>query len=138
MRKIFKALWRVITFPFVLIYNILASPFRLVRKANRFLNEEIEEDHSFIDTFTGLATESEMRASFWEHVEAFRMHLLRAVLALIITVVISFSFTQNIVNFLATPVGGLQNLRAIEVTESIGVFMKVALLSGVALALPYI
>jgi sec-independent protein translocase protein TatC len=32
----------------------------------------------------------------------------------------------------------LKNLTAIEVTESIGVFMRVALLSGVAMALPYI
>ena len=32
----------------------------------------------------------------------------------------------------------MQNLVAIEVTESVGVFMRVALLSGIALALPYI
>ena len=42
------------------------------------------------------------------------------------------------VNFLAIPVGGLQALQAIEVTESIGVFMKVALLGGIAISLPYI
>jgi len=39
---------------------------------------------------------------------------------------------------LALPIGGLQNLQAIEVTESIGVFMKVALISGIALATPYL
>ena len=42
------------------------------------------------------------------------------------------------VNLLARPIGGLSSLRAIDVTESIGVFMKVALLGGVALASPYI
>jgi len=42
------------------------------------------------------------------------------------------------VNVLAHPIGGLSSLRAIDVTESIGMFMKVALLGGVALASPYI
>jgi len=51
---------------------------------------------------------------------------------------ISFIFTQPLINYLALPVGGLSELKAIEVTESIGVFMKVALLSGVVLSLPYI
>jgi sec-independent protein translocase protein TatC len=74
----------------------------------------------------------------WEHVEALRAHLLRAVLALVLTVGISFLFTQKIIEFLARPIGGLDKLKAIEVTESIGVFMRVALLSGIALAIPYI
>ena len=41
-------------------------------------------------------------------------------------------------SFLARPIGGLEALRAIEVTESVGVFMKVALLAGIAIALPYV
>lgn len=138
LQRLFKAFWRVITFPFVLIFNILAFPFRLIKKANRFLNEEPEDERPLIDALSSLATETEARASFWDHIEALRMHLLRAVLSLVVTVVISFSFTQYIVDFLARPVGGLKNLIAIEVTESIGVFMRVALLSGIALALPYI
>jgi sec-independent protein translocase protein TatC len=60
------------------------------------------------------------------------------VLGIIIGVGISFTFTQQIVQFLAIPVGGLQALKAIEVTESIGVFMNVALLSGLAIAIPYV
>src|SRR5436190_14836446 len=138
MKRFFKILWRVIKFPFVLIFNLLAFPFRFIKRAYRFLNEEPEDERPLIDALSSLATESEARASFWDHIEALRMHLLRAVLSLIVTVVISFSFTQNIVDFLARPVGGLKNLTAIEVTESIGVFMRVALLSGIALALPYI
>jgi sec-independent protein translocase protein TatC len=35
-------------------------------------------------------------------------------------------------------VGGLENLQAIEVTEEVGVFMRVALTSGIAIMLPYI
>jgi len=138
MSKLLKAFWRVITFPFVLVFNILALPFRLTRKAYHFLNDEIEEEHSLVDTFSSLATESDVRASLWDHIEALRMHLLRAVLSLVVTVIISFSFTQKIIEFLAQPVGGLDKLKAIEVTESVGVFMRAALLSGIALALLYI
>jgi len=138
MRKLFKALWRVITFPFILVFNIIAYPFRLARRVGRFLNEDLMEERPLMDQLTALVSESEVRASFWEHVDVFRMHLLRSVLALIVTVGISFSFTQKIIAFLAQPVGGLQNLKAIEVTESVGVFMRVAMLSGIALALPYI
>jgi sec-independent protein translocase protein TatC len=122
----------------VLVFNIVAFPFRLARKAYHFLNDEIEEDHSLIDTFSSLATEPQVRASLWDHIEALRMHLLRAVLSLVVTVIISFTFTQRIIEFLARPVGGLEKLKAIEVTESVGVFMRAALLSGIALALPYI
>ena len=67
-----------------------------------------------------------------------RKHLLRSLLAVIITVGVSFFFTNNLVELLAAPVGGLQSLQAIEVTESIGVFMKVAMISGIALATPYL
>jgi len=138
MRKFFKALWRVITFPFVLVYKIITFPFRAIRSASRFLNEDLEEGPPLMDSISNLVTEPQARASLWDHVEVLRMHLLRMVIGLAIGVGISFSFTQNIINILAGPVGGIKKLIAIEVTESIGVFMRVALLSGVALALPYI
>ena len=51
---------------------------------------------------------------------------------------VSFIFTQKIIDFLATPIGGLEKLQAIEVTETVGVFMRVALLCGFTLAIPYI
>ena len=137
MTKFFKTLWRVITFPFVLIFNIIAFPFRSIRRMIGFLNTE-PEDRPLIDTFTGLATEAEMRQSLWDHVEELRGHLLRIVIALAVGVGISFSFTKSLMEFLALPVGGLEKLQAIQVTEEIGVFMRVALTSGIAIMLPYI
>ncbi len=73
-----------------------------------------------------------------EHLKAVRGHVLRSLVAIAITVGFSFLFTEQFVAFLAQPVGGLQNLQAIEVTESISVFMRVALLSGVAMASPWL
>lgn len=138
MKKILRFLWQVITFPFVLVFNILAFPFRMVRKAYVFLNKDIEEDRPLIDTFSSIASEEQARASLWDHVEALRMHLLRIVIALAIGVGFSFYFTIPLMEYLAGPVGGLPNLQAIQVTEEFGVFMRVALTSGLAIMLPYI
>ncbi|HET9590416.1 MAG TPA: twin-arginine translocase subunit TatC [Anaerolineales bacterium] len=137
MSKVLSALWRVITFPFVLIFNLLAIPFRVFRRISQFLNVE-PDDRPLIDTFSSLAAEEQARESFWGHIEALRGHLLRIVIALAIGVGISFYFTGPLMSYLARPVGGLENLQAIQVTEELGVFMRVALTSGIAIMLPYI
>jgi len=138
MRKFFKTIWRVLTFPFVMLFNIIALPFRGLRRIGSFLNEEPPEDRPLIDTFSSLATEAEMRASLWEHVDALRMHILRMIIGLALGVGVSFYFTIPLMEYLAQPVGGLEKLQAIQVTEGIGVYMRVALLSGLAIMLPYI
>lgn len=74
--------------------------------------------------------------SLLEHVEELRRRLIRALLALAVGFVISALFTNQLLGWLARPVGGLENLEAIEVTENLGVFMQVALLGGVLLAMP--
>jgi sec-independent protein translocase protein TatC len=138
MKNFLNALWRAITFPFRLLFTIIALPFRGLRGIRDFLNEEPPEDRPLIDTFSSLASEAEMRASLWEHVDALRRHLLRIVIALAVGVAISFYFTVPLMSYLSIPVGGLDNLQAIEVTEEVGVFMRVALTSGLAIMLPYI
>lgn len=137
MSKFLNALWRVITFPFVLIFNIIAYPFRLIRNVFDFLNTDVE-DRPLLDTFTTLASEEQARASFWGHIEELRAHLLRIVIALALGVGISFYFTIPLMAYLASPVGGLENLQAIKVTEEIGVYMRVALSSALTIMLPYI
>jgi sec-independent protein translocase protein TatC len=76
--------------------------------------------------------------SFLEHIEELRQRLLRALIALAVGVVISALFTNQILAWMARPVGGLEKLEAIEVTENLGVFMQVALLGGALLAMPFI
>lgn len=137
MRNFFLAVWRVFTFPFRLIFSIISFPFRAYKKFQTFLSTEPEE-RPIADVFADLATKQATRQLLWDQVEIFRKHLLRSLLGVILTVSFSFLFTQRIIEFLAQPVGGLQNLKAIEVTESIGVFMRVALFCGIALAIPYI
>lgn len=137
MKKFFNALWRVVTFPFVLIFNSIAFPFRIVRRVIKYLNTDVE-DRPILDTFTSLAGEEQARAAFWDHVESLRMHLFRIIVGLAIGVGVSFYFAIPLMEYMAKPVGGLPKLQAIQVTEEIGVFMRVALTSGIAIMLPYI
>jgi len=76
--------------------------------------------------------------SLLEHIEELRRRLIKALLALAVGFVISALFTNQLLEWLARPVGGLEKLEAIEVTENLGVFMQVALLGGVLLAMPVI
>ncbi len=137
MLNFLRSLWRVITFPFRLVWKVVSFPFRAYRQVHAFLTEEPDE-HALVDVLSGVVSDKEMRDSLWAQVEDLRKHLLRSLLALALTVTISFTFTQPLIEYLARPVGGLSALKAIEVTEAIGVFMKVALLAGLMLALPYI
>lgn len=137
MTRFLRGLARVITFPFRALWWLVTLPPRSLARLRHFMLTEPEE-HPLSDVFVDLAQDKQARQLFWDQVEALRGHLLRAVLGIIIGVVISFTFTDRMVQFLAAPVGGLGALKAIEVTESVSVFMKVALLAGIAIALPYV
>ena len=134
MRKFFKRFWRIISAPFRWLFNLLILPFRLIKRISSFLNDELE-DRSLPDAF---ATTLQAPSALLEHVEALRKHLLRMLLGLIAGIAICFAFTPQLVDFLSLPVGGIAALKAIDITESIGVFMRVALFAGIALASPYL
>jgi sec-independent protein translocase protein TatC len=76
--------------------------------------------------------------SIWGHLEELRKRLLVAVAALVAAAGLAFYFAPRLLDILAMPVGGLENLHVIRVTENISVTMKVALLGGAILAMPVI
>jgi sec-independent protein translocase protein TatC len=137
MTKFLKQLWRVITFPFLLVFKIITFPFRAFRSFIRFLNTE-PDDNPILDTFSNLVTEASARQSLWDHVEELRAHLLRSVLWIIVGIGIASFYTKALVVLLAKPLQSTSSLSAIEVTESIGVFMKIALIGGIIIAVPLI
>jgi sec-independent protein translocase protein TatC len=116
----------------------VSSPFRGVsssyKRFRNFLTEE-PEDTPLVDVIEKSTSNFE---GVLEHLDALRKHILRALLAVVITTAISFVLAPRIIDLLARPVGGINALTAIDVTEPIGVFMRVSLMMGVALALPYI
>lgn len=138
MRKLLKGIWQVVTAPFRFIGRIFASTWRWFMGASgavdAFLSEE-PEDEPLPDTF---AKTMENPMGLFEHINALRKHLFRAVIFMAFTTVFSFLFTSKIIDLLAEPIGGISALQAIDVTESVGTFMRVALLCGFAFALPYI
>ncbi len=72
-----------------------------------------------------------------EHLEELRQRLIRATIALLITTAFSVIFAKRILLALIIPLGG--NLpQAVRPTETFVIFMKVALMSGLALAMPVI
>jgi sec-independent protein translocase protein TatC len=133
MRKILHGIWVVFTAPFRVVWWILGLPFRLMKRAVNFLKLEPTE-RPLGDIFVSVISEKEARQAIIEELDALRKHLLRAVLWLVLGIGISFAFNQRVIEVLAIPIGGLQNLKAIDVTESVGVFMKVSLICGVVLA----
>ena len=127
MRRFLRHLWRIATAPF----RLMARPFRAF---GRFLNHEPEE----IGTADSLRRTLENPSALIEHLQALRGHLLRGLIALGLATALSFAFATQILDWMAQPVGGIEALQAIEVTESIGAFMRVSLLTGLTLALPYL
>lgn len=120
-------LGRVLTAPF----RLIAWPFRAVRD---FLNYE-PDDTPTTEVF---ARTLENPAVLVEHLEALRGHVLRSLAVLALTTAVSFAYAGRVLDWLAAPIGGTQALQSIEVTESLSAFMRVSLLSGLALAIPYL
>ncbi|MBQ6519089.1 MAG: twin-arginine translocase subunit TatC [Anaerolineaceae bacterium] len=73
-----------------------------------------------------------------EHITELRKRLIIAVLGLAAAVVICFCFSEPIMDFLCRPIGGLEKLTAIEITENVSSVFEVALLAGFILAFPLI
>jgi sec-independent protein translocase protein TatC len=140
MRKLLFFIWKIITAPFRFILWILRSIVNTLHRGaqgvSSYFKEEEVDDESISDTLS--ATIENPRALL-PHINALRKHLLRSVLAIVITTAVSFIFVHDILAYLAAPIaGGLKELVAIDVTENIGTVMRVTLLSGFTLALPYV
>jgi sec-independent protein translocase protein TatC len=139
MRKFFRKLAYILSAPFRLIFYLGRGIVRFIGNTNRrlknFFTEE-PEDTPLPDAF---AKTVQNPMGILYHLNALRIHLFRALGALVITVILSFTFIEPILEILSRPLpGGLESLTAIDVTEPLGTVMRVALLSGFAIAFPYI
>lgn len=75
------------------------------------------------------------------HLRELRWRLIRSLVAIAIGVGVSFFFVDDVIDLLKSPAQShLPDVKfiAIEVTEKLGVYMKVALWGGVFLSLPYL
>jgi sec-independent protein translocase protein TatC len=101
-----------------------------------YFKEEELDDTPIAESFS---TTIENPKALLPHINALRKHLLRGVFAIIIATALSFLVVETILNYLAAPMaGGMDELVAIDVTENVGTVMRVTLLSGFTIALPYV
>jgi len=84
------------------------------------------------------SAQMESSAPLLQHLDELRIRIFKAFLALIITTGICFTFVQQIIEYLAQPLGGTEKLVSIEITENIAIFMKVSILGGFVLGMPFV
>ena len=84
-----------------------------------------------------MATERDKELSLVQHLTEFRDRLMVASIAVLITTALSFVFTTQIIKLLLLP-SGVDRLLALSPTESFTTYFRVALFSGIALAMPVI
>ena len=142
MRKFFNTLWRIITAPFRFIFWIFKRIFIWIKNVFQDIGDLFvaePEDKPITDTVSVALDEPQ---EFWwaiiEHLDALRKHLFRALIVIILAIAAVAFFVGDLLDWISQPIGGIDSLQAIEVTEPLGVVMRVVLLAGFALALPYI
>lgn len=74
----------------------------------------------------------------WEHLNELRKRVTAAFIGVVICVVASFVFAQQILDVLAEPAGGLNALQAIKVAETMQAFMRISLIAGLIIAFPWV
>ncbi len=79
----------------------------------------------------------EKKLTVLSHLTELRKRLIRSIIVVVITSIISFVFYKQIFNILISRVQDI-NLIFIELTEMIGTIMRVCLVSGIILAVPYL
>lgn len=84
------------------------------------------------------SVQMEGSAPLLKHLDELRSRIFKAFFALIVTTGVSFAFSQQIIEYLAGPIGGISKLVSIEITENIAIFMKVSILGGFVLGMPVI
>ena len=80
---------------------------------------------------------NDKKLSILGHIAELRRRLILSVIAVVITTIVSFVFADEIFHILTRPIQGY-NLIYIEITEMIGAYTRVCLVSGVILAMPFL
>ena len=113
-----------------LVISLAAALYALIR--NRRLISAPTDDSG------DLGTLFENPSSILPHVMELRDRLIRSGIAIGIATLIALALTDQLMNVIALPAGGLDQLQAIHVTEPFGVFFRVSIVVGIILASPYV
>ncbi|MBT3240708.1 MAG: twin-arginine translocase subunit TatC [Chloroflexi bacterium] len=137
MGKIFSSIWQFLTAPFRWALKGLKTIFQKTPLAIFF--EADPDDDSIIDTFQKTVDDPKgVLSAMMFHLNDLRKHIFNAILVLIVAVIVAFIFVPNILDFLSEPIGGIEEMSAIDITEPVSIVMRTAFMTGFVIALPYI
>ena len=145
MKKILRRIWLILTSPFRCIDWIVRSIYKPIHKIANSLRTFFLEEPEDVPIADTIQTAFEEPAGLFEHINALRMHITRSFVVLLIACMVAFTFIEPIMTWFAEPLtaiegyeSGLDALQAIDVTEPVGVVMKMSLMVGFVASLPYI
>ncbi|MGI6742007.1 MAG: twin-arginine translocase subunit TatC [Brevefilum sp.] len=75
--------------------------------------------------------------TLWQHLDELRKRLFYILIGLVLGVIVSAIFADTLMMLVAKPIGGMENLLSIQVTENMSVYFQITLLSGFILSLPF-
>ncbi len=81
-------------------------------------------------------TAKEFMSAIGEHISELRKRLFIGLIALLAATFICMFFSEKFMEILCLPIGGLDKLRSIEVTENVSAVFRVALLGGIITSSP--
>ncbi len=141
MKNLFHSIWRIISAPFRGLWWFILQLFKLITLPIKGLQKYFTDTSQSTSQplVEALGTVAKQPSTLISHLDALRKHILRSALVVILLSLLAFYFIKPIMDFLTQPLpGGFESLTAIDITENIGSVMKVALLCGFTLAIPYI
>ncbi|MBN2501551.1 MAG: twin-arginine translocase subunit TatC [Anaerolineales bacterium] len=139
MRTFFRILWRIITAPFRFIDWIVRSIYRIKTAVFGALKTFFIDEPEDVPLGDAVQLAVENPSEILYHIDALRMHLMRAAASFIIACIVIFIFIDPILAWMTAPIpGGRAALVAIDVTEPLSVVMRVVMLAGFTVSLPYI
>lgn len=80
---------------------------------------------------------ADKKTTVLEHLRELRKRLLRSAIAVVVTSTVAFFFIDELFEFLKRPAGDIDFI-LIEMTEGFATYMRVALVAGIAAAMPFI
>ncbi len=131
MPRVDPALLVVALFAFSFLFSLLA----ILRNLRVMRAEAAEEDGDLAGTLETVAQDWRV---ILPHLVELRNRIFYSVIMLAVTTAISFTFTSQLLDALMAPLPSDAIVVAATITDQLGMFMRIALTSGLALAMPFI
>ena len=131
MPRVDPALLVIALFAFSFLFSLLA----ILRNLRVMRAEAAEEEGDLAGTFETVAQDWRV---ILPHLVELRSRVFYSVIVLAVTTTLSFTFTPQMLDALMAPLPADAIVVAATITDQIGMFMLLALTSGLALAMPFI